>query len=189
MKKISTLIATLLLLNTKSNSQITKGNWLLGGNVKFASTKFNSNIGQKNTYYNLEISPNIGYFLIDKLAGGLKTNITLIGGKATGTAIYATNTDYNFGPFVRYYFLSGENIFNIFVEGAYQYGLIGGGLNNDKTSKNTLAFAAGPVIYFNTSVGLELLIGYSSYKYSGIAGRNNTIQMGLGFQFYLEKNK
>lgn len=184
MKKVIILATLVLGFSLSSLSQLTKGNWLIGGDVKFASTKLNSELGQKNTYYNCEIAPNVGYFLINKLAVGLKTNITLSGGKATGTTIYSTNTDYNFGPFVRYYFLQAESQYNILAEGVYQYGFVEGG-----TSKNTFTFAAGPVIYFNTSAGLEFLVGYSSYKYSGFVGRNNTIQIGLGLQFYLEKNK
>ncbi len=49
---------------------------------------------------------------------------------------------------------------------------------------------AGPVIFFNTSVGLEFLLGYSS-SIEDIKDRyKNSIQgfqIGIGFQIHLEK--
>lgn len=189
MPKTIALILVTTLLSFNSNSQITKGNWMLGGSISFSSTNLKSEIGQKNTFFILQGAPDIGYFIADKFAAGLKVSINSSGGKATGTSVFSTNTDYNFGPFARYYFLSTEKQFNILTEGTYQYGFIGGGQQNTKTSKNTFAIAAGPVIYFNSSVGLEFLIGYSAYKYVGFAGSNGTIQLGLGLHVHLEKNK
>lgn len=189
MKKLTVLVLAVLSVSTKINSQITKGNWLLGGNISFSSTSLKSEIGQKNTFFILQVAPDIGYFIADKFVAGLKVSISSSGSKATGTSVFGTQNDYNFGPFARYYFLSTEKQFNILTEGTYQYGFIGRGQQNTKTSKNTFAIAAGPVIYFNSSVGLEFLIGYSTHKYVGFAGSNGTIQLGIGFHVHLEKNK
>jgi len=186
MKKITTLTLAILFLAVKSNSQITKGNWLVGGNMSFSLTNYKSDIGQRNTAFTLQIAPNIGYFFTDKFAIGLKAGINKHGGKATGTSVYSFVTDFNLGPFIRYYFLPVDKQLNILVEGSYQYGFIGG--NTQKTSKNTFAFAVGPVVYFNTSVGLEFLIGYSTSKYVGFAGSNGTIQVGLGLEVHLERD-
>lgn len=93
------------------------------------------------------------------------------------------------GPFIRYYFLKPENRANILVESSYQYQFrkdISPG-SDSKLSANIFMISAGPVIYFNSSVGVEFTIGYSSQKYSGITGSNNTIQTSIGLQVHLQK--
>ena len=67
----------------------------------------------------------------------------------------------------------------------YQFGLEGD--KNANTSKNNFSFSAGPVIYFNSSIGLEFIMSYSSYKFNGIEGRNSNIQIGIGIQAHLIK--
>lgn len=187
MRKIYILAFTILFINFKVNSQITKGNWLVGGTANFTSTTFKSDAGQRNTAFTIQIAPNIGYFISDKFATGVKVSIGKQGTKATGTSIYGTYTDANFGPFLRYYFLPAEKQINILAEGVYQYGMIKG--DHDKVFKNTFTFSTGPVIYFNSSVGIEFLLGYSTSKYVGFAGSNGSIQAGLGLQVHLEKDK
>lgn len=113
MKKLTVLVLAVLSVSTKTNSQITKGNWLLGGNISFSSTSLKSEIGQKNTFFILQVAPDIGYFIADKFAAGLKVSISSSGSKATGTSVFGTQNDYNFGSFARYYLLSTEKQFNI----------------------------------------------------------------------------
>ena len=187
MKKISVLAFGILFINLSVNSQITKGNWMLGGNADFSSTINKSEAGQKTTVFNIQITPNIGYFIVDRLATGLKVSVGKEGVKATGTSRYSTYTDANFGPFLRYYFLPFDQQLNVLAEGVYQYGVIAG--DHDKVFKNTFSISGGPVVYFNPSVGLEFLIGYSTFKYVGFAGSNGTVQVGLGLQVHLEKDK
>ena len=185
MLKTIIVILAAISLSFESNSQITKGNLMLGGNINYSSTNFNSeNFGVPHKYYSLQIKPNIGYFFVDKFAAGLKVGINKEGEKANNY------TDFNVGPFIRYYFLHPEKKINILTEANYQYGFLGIPLsNNTSTSKNSFALSAGPVFYFNTSVGLEFLVSYSTYKFSGIKGSNNTIMFGLGLQVHLEKEK
>lgn len=190
MKKIILLIIAISFIVNSTKGQIIKGNWMIGGNISYSSTTYKSEALANNTGYVLKIEPDIGYFLADKFVVGLKADISKQGSKATGTSVFSSYTDFNIGPFFRYYFLPSENIINIIVEGAYLYGFEGGsttGRGGQKTSKNTFSLAAGPVVYFNSAVGLEFLIGYSTYKYVGFTGSNGTIQMRLGFQVYLEK--
>lgn len=185
MKNIIILAIAILTFSTPSNGQITKGYWLVGGDAGFFSTVYQSEEGQHNTGFVIQIAPDIGYFFTDKFIGGLKTNISKQGSKGTGTSVFSTYTDFNIGPFIRYYFLPADNMVNIVTEGAYQYGFIKG--DHIKILKNMFSLAAGPVIFFNSAVGLEFLAGYSTYKYVGIPGNNGTVQMSLGFQVYLEK--
>lgn len=62
-----TVLLLLTFLLTNSYSQITRENWLVGGNGSFTVFKVRD---EKSRY--LQLSPNIGYFFIDKLAAGLK---------------------------------------------------------------------------------------------------------------------
>lgn len=179
----ATVIALLSLISLTANSQITKGNWMLGGTISYASTNYNSiNYGVPHTAYNLQVSPNVGYFFVDKAAGGIRASISKIGDRDRGQSY----TDFNIGPYFRYYLLSSEKQVNIVTEAAYLYGFETA-TASDKTSKNTFSFSAGPVIYFNSVVGLETLVSYSTYKFSGFDGSNNTIRFGIGLQVHLEK--
>lgn len=185
MLKIISILLTAVLISINANSQITKRNWMLGGVISYASTNYNSeNYGAPHISYNLQIKPNIGYFFIDKLAAGIKTGIGKIGDKGLRTSY----TDFNVGPFCRYYLLnSGKNV-NVIAEGGYLYGFETG-TASEKTFKSTFTLSAGPVVYFNTVVGLEFLISYSTYKFSIVPGNNNTVMFGLGLQVHLEKEK
>lgn len=128
------------------------------------------------------IAPSIGYFLVDKFAVGIRPSFNysqnnLIAGGKDQTVLAV-------GPFIRYYFLPSGRPFNILAETAYAYYIF----NNASTFKqHGLFVAAGPVIYFNTSVGLEFLFGYSSTKVVGYDGRNTALRFGIGFQFHLER--
>jgi len=182
LKTLCFIISTSFIV-INANSQVTKGNWMLGGAISYASTNYNSeNYGIPHTAYNLQITPNVGYFFIDKLAAGIKTGIRKIGDKR------GTNyTDFNVGPFCRYYLLNPEKMVNILAEGGYQFGFEKG-TTSTKTLKNTFTFSCGPAVYLNTIVGMEFLVTYSTYKFSGTQGNhnNNTIMFGLGLQIHLE---
>ena len=179
----ATIILLFLSFSFGANSQITKWNWMLGGNLSYASTNYNSrNYEDPHTAYNLKLSPNVGYFFVDKLAGGVKASINKNGDKDRRQSY----TDFNIGPYIRYYLLAPDKQVNIVTEAVYLY-VFEKGTPPDKTFKNTFSFSAGPVIYFNNVVGLEMLIDYSTYKFSIIEGNNNTIRFSIGLQIHLEK--
>jgi Outer membrane protein beta-barrel domain len=186
MKKIATL-GFITIFCFKSHSQITKGNWMLGGNTGFSSTNYESNVGSKSTFIVLRGSPNVGYFFSDKVAAGLRLDFLNNKQKATSTNTSSKYTTMGLGPFVRYYFLQSNSQTNILVEASYQYGTEKG--DSWKYKKNTFSLVAGPVIYLNTVVGMEFLVGYFSSKYMDYDGNNNSLQVGIGFQIHLEKEK
>ncbi len=197
------LFISAALLFKQSHAQITKNNWLVGGSGVFSSITYNSGAGgggQRIT--NIQLSPNIGYFFVDKFTTGLRTSIGITRSKILNTPYYnlGKGITYGGGPFLRYYFLPTGSPFNILIDGNYQYSISkGGGISTStpepvdvpltKYEMNTFSVAAGPVLYFNSSVGLEFLIGYSTTKYLHYEGRNNTIQAGIGLQVHLEKDK
>lgn len=189
------LLAISLFVFSQLYSQITKGNWLVGGSGSFSYTDNKSAAYTNYKSNQLSISPNVGYFFIDKLAFGTKISILTSKANFPSTPTYqnylAKSSSYGFGPFGRYYLLNTESQYNILIEGSYQYQIRNSKVSttNSKQNANSYSFSAGPVIYFNSSVGIEFTIGFSSEKFAGFSRRNNSISANLGFQIHLEKDK
>ncbi len=191
MKTLSTFI-TLLVISLTTKSQIDKGIWLVGGTGKFYSynSEYTSAIySNEAKYTQIDLSPSVGYFVTDKLAFGIKPTFSSIKGKVTSTGGGITNVQrYWIGPFTRYYLLNASNNYNIVTDVSYQLGLFNAGGQEGKLS--TFSALIGPVIYFNTSIGLEFLLGYS-YSKEDVEQANKEIrkgfQIGIGFQIHLEK--
>jgi hypothetical protein len=142
-------------LNT-AKGQLTKGNWLVGGSGNFAIQKRKVLDGNtKNT--RLQLSPNIGYFFVEKLVAGVKPVWELGASSLPGSS----NSSYNLslGPFLRYYLLPADRPLNVLTETSYRYGW---GSGNNR--QNMYSISTGPVMYFNTSVGLELTANYEVFN-------------------------
>lgn len=166
-------------------SQITKGNWLVGGSASFSQQNPSSTAIAMFKQTNFQITPVAGYFLLDKFAVGLNPSLEY----EKVSLGPSTNTIISVGPFVRYYFLEADKIFNLFGQGSYAYGSNKGKVQGrsqvEKT--NNFSFSGGPVLYFNSSVGLELTVNYSTRKFVGFSGANKFLSYGIGFQIHLEK--
>ena len=64
MRKISILALSILFINIKAGCQITKTNWLIGGNATFvANNTTYEGLNTTGKLINFIIKPNIGYFL------------------------------------------------------------------------------------------------------------------------------
>ena len=176
------LVTTSIFLTSKS--QITKNNWLLSGSASFSTLKSSSSATLQFKQTDFQIIPSIGYFIIDKFAIGLHPSFTY--GKNTIVANAKPQTIFSIGPFARYYLLKTERPFNLFTEAGYAYAIFKQGSD---FKQNTFSASAGPVLYFNTAVGLEFTIGYSTSKAVNFTGSNNEIRFGIGFQFHLENEK
>ena len=61
-------------LSLTLNAQITKGNWLVGGDIGFSYSKSKPESTINSESFNIDLSPNIGYFFWDKLALGTRVN-------------------------------------------------------------------------------------------------------------------
>ncbi len=107
-------IAIIILLSTKSYSQISKGNWLIGGDVKFNYTA-NTVMDSKYSSTTLNINPQLGYFILDKFAVGLRPSLGFV--FASGASNHVTS--YSVGPYARYYFLDETRMLNLFLQGDY----------------------------------------------------------------------
>jgi hypothetical protein len=139
------------------------------------------------------LSPNIGYFISDKFAVGLKTLFSWSKGEffpddPAWSGGKTNSTKFSIGPFVRYYFLDMTKQYNILSEVSYQQGTWNSvGANGTLHSFNA---SAGPVIFFNSSVGLEMLLGYSANSENFKGSYKNSpkgFAINIGFQIHLAK--
>jgi len=181
------IILTLISQSLFSYGQISKKNLLIGGNINFSRTKLTNDLGGY-TETDVNATGNVGYFFINKLAGGIRPNLFF-----SRTKYYNTSgsTRSEIGPFLRYYFLSVDQRMNLFIDGSYAYGrtsVRNNGTNTNKVSSNNFSLMGGPVIFLNSSVAVELSIGYSNTKFNdGIHSKKEIVTSGIGLQFYLER--
>lgn len=189
MKKLL-LLLTLITAYYMGECQLDKGIWLAGGEGNLFSYNETSGTNTLSAakYTTVNLSASIGYFIVDKLTFGLRP--TFFSMKGGGRFADAIQTNYNrfwIGPFGRYYFLNKEKQYNILTDISYQTGNLGGWAKGNLTTFTALA---GPVIFFNSSIGLEVLCGYH-YSRERAKPDNKLIQQGfqtnIGFQFHLEK--
>lgn len=182
---------SILFYSTISYGQLYKNNWVLGGTGSFSqrdATYTNPTIEYDSKMTQVTVSPTVSYFIMDKLSVGLKSSINWLkskayepgGGEANYHTIYA-------GPTIRYYLLELDRQFNLATEATAQFGRYRAGIDKGPISRYSIM--AGPVIFLNSSVGLEFLVGYFSNseevkKIQKISERG--IQIEIGFQFFLE---
>lgn len=182
MKRVIMILLNCTLLSLTARSQITKGNWMMGGDASFSLdyTRYEYNEIAPSHGFRALISPGVGYFLIDKLAMGLKADFN-VNRFHNGDAV-ETQYSLGTGPFLRYYFLPAENIINIFGGVAYEHNF----RLPYSYPANTYSVFAGPTFFFNSSVAAELLAGLDYFKSQGNAG-TISFKVNIGFQIYLKK--
>lgn len=114
-----------------------------------------------------------------------------------------------FSPFVRYYLLAESRKFNVFADASYAYNhnkaktetyqeftipgnqfpIISSSTNNSKYKTHSYSIAAGPALFLNRKVSLELSLGYTFSKYADSDLSANSFTAGAGFQVHLGKGK
>ena len=189
MKTIKLIVVLILLSFLPSTAQITKGNWMVGGSGSFDYAKLtpkNSNSSGSNInytddgFYTVTLDPNIGYFIKDKLAIGVKIN--LFNSFAEFQSFNLNDTNIGISPNFRYYFLNVDKAYNIFIEPSYNYYT-----NNSLGNASGFGLKSGLAIFLNSSVAIEPSLNYV-YNESDTFKRNNFF-LGLGIQVHLEKDK
>jgi hypothetical protein len=172
------------------NAQITKDNWLVGGNFRFYNEKSESTNNHFSTTQKglgVNLSADLGYFLMDKFAIGLVPTFGYGNPEGSGNSGYG----FGIGPFVRYYFLNPDKRINIFSHLEYQFN--NGYRQGDRTTETqNFNIKAGPTIFFNNSVAMEITLEYvygkvTSFSGNGSESRMNGFNIGIGFQIHLEK--
>lgn len=203
MKKIVFFFIAVFFLSFSSIAQLNKKIWLVGGNGTFSSTNddySSTTVASENKRTVIKITPNIGYFIVDKFAIGLKSSLSWTKNKgltANTTFSTSTTTRFDYGPFIRYYFLDKENPFNLLADLSYQFGNLKFKESNEKGARNNFSVMAGPVLYFNSSVGIEFLLGYKIEKEKLTKSTSTPqyfytdtkkgMQVSIGLQIHLEK--
>lgn len=184
MKKIQLFLCSALFFAAAAQSQITKGNWLVGGSASFSSfeSKFHNNGSDiTQTGLSFQINPNVGYFFVDKLAVGILPAFGYYNPSGSNNNSYS----YGFGPFIKYYFLKPDKLINPFAQASF-------GFNEGRNEASSISkssgydLKAGTAIFFNSSVALEVAINYDYNKIDNT--QNNNISLAIGFQIHLEKN-
>jgi hypothetical protein len=180
MKIKKLLIIVTILWITTASAQITKGNWMVGGDANYSNSNETDKQGSIITSGNsIKINPNIGYLFFDKFAGGLKLNMNY--GVSNGNS---SSISYGIGPFMRYYFLKPEKLVNVLAEISYNYNIYKNKGLEPKYAKE-YNIKAGPTLFFNSSVALELTANYGSFLAENY--NYNKFWIGFGFQIYLKK--
>lgn len=197
MKRNIFLLCLTLLCSRATMAQLDKGTWLVGGSGSFYS--YNENYAtptysQSSKYTSVELAASIGYFVIDKFAVGLRPGYTSFKGEVVNTPGGTNQIKISVGPFGRYYLLNKDKPFNLLIDASYQIGTnkFLGGLR-EKGKNNTLSLMGGSEIFFNSSVGIEILLGYTSKvvsidnSQSAFNNTKNGFQASVGFTFHLQK--
>ncbi|AVR44243.1 hypothetical protein C7S20_02625 [Christiangramia fulva] len=178
MKKIISLL--LLVTSLSLNAQITKNNWLVGGGISFSYSKSKPEGAVDSEAFNINLSPDIGYFIWDKFAFGSRLDFDLNHYKSD-------NGNSNFkrllvSPFLRFYFLDEEKMVNPFIEGSYRFSLI-----NENNSQEFSA-KGGIAIFLNNSVAYEIFLNYLNSTTQNQYIGSHTLLLGIGIQVHLKKN-
>ena len=173
------------LLSIETDAQITKGNWLAGGSACFSSQDQTLNSYEVKGIQ-IRVSPVAGHFFKDRIAGGLRLN-----GWYNSVRINNTDPDrvtaIGIGPFLRYYFLPNYNRINILANASYLNETRLDDGPGDETRSSSYTLSAGPVIFFNSSVGLEFTLNYDVYKSNANTSLAKTLFFAIGFQVHLKK--
>ena len=189
--KMFTFLFLLLILTTTSFTQIKKSQFLVGGRINFESTKNENSINPTYETKNFFVSPNIGYFIIDKMAGGLRMDIGSYNSKSENVETHQIN--FSISPFLRYYFLPLHKKVNAFIDVSYIH-------NKTKWSSDSnpgyyekakgYYLSAGPSIFLTDQIALEFTLGYKHTNSDNFGNtRVNIFNSGFGLQIHFGKIK
>lgn len=192
----STLMFLTTFLFFQANSQIQKGNWLAGGSGSFYSynQKYTSqNNSTEGVYTSIDLSASVGYFFFERFAAGLRPGFSYFKGKVDAQGEVGSPTKLLIGPFARYYFLKTDKPFNFLADVSYQIGNNKDVLSPKAKGKlNRFSVMGGTEVFFNSSVGLEVLLGYRKMYESrdhptiGYSEERKGFFASVGFQIHLE---
>lgn len=196
MKHYLTIFA-IFLIAFSSKGQLTKNNWLVGGTGSFYSYNEDytaPSVDVTGKWRSIDLSASLGYFFVDKFSAGIRPYFSSYKGESSGGG----STNYYMlaiGPFTRYYFLQTDRPFNLLADVSYQFGVNQRlGALHEKGKYKTFSVMAGTEVFFNTVVGLEILLGYKNQivtidnSPSAYHSNKKGFQVSIGFQIHLEKD-
>jgi hypothetical protein len=186
MKKLLAAAVLALSINS-STAQISKGQWLVGGRGSFYSNEQGS---FESTSYT--IAPNVGYFIVDKLAVGLRAELygNVVNDSETGERLIKSFS-FSGSPFVRYYILPKTKKINPFADAEYyirRYRSEGSPGNILEETTFGPKLSGGVAFFVHPKVALEGILTYRKYKYKEEgAGKSHSkaLEANIGFQVHL----
>jgi hypothetical protein len=178
-----------------SFAQITRGNRLVGGNISYTHTKpkdFSN--GTKTAYSQLDATVNAGYFVVNKLAPGVRLSAQIGKSKILrpdDSKQILIQRNVGFGPFLRYYFLAPDKKINVFGDGSLLYNINSNNSTDLLYKSLSSSLGAGAVYFLNQSVGLEGLFSYTQYAdvNNDSDYKSNSLRFKIGLQVHLKKDK
>lgn len=190
MKKL-TLLFLFFTITATAFTQIKKGQYLLGGSINFESIREEYSTTPGYTANNFFISPAIGYFIVDNMAGGLSLELDFYDTKSATVEIHNIIT--TISPFLRFYFLPAPKKVNAFIDVSYIH-------NKKKFSSFSnpayyerakgYSISAGPSIFLTRQVALEFTLGYKhTLSDNSDKTKSTVINSGFGLQIHLGKDK
>ncbi|MEI6507390.1 MAG: hypothetical protein WCO54_02840 [Bacteroidota bacterium] len=192
------LLISFLLLNLYSFSQISKGQFLVGGMFGYTRTSVSN-----YKSYEYQVNPQVGYFIANNFAVGLRTYFDYLNTNfSTSLSEYTETRD---AIFLRGYFLPQTKSVNFFMdidysfgyaESKYSYNIITysptyssqpySSISSSRT--NNISISGGPVFFATPNIAIELLINYT-YSKNQKNDERNIFAFGVGFQLHLGKSK
>jgi hypothetical protein len=149
---------------------------------------------QASKSFTVNLSPNMGYFILDNLAIGLGLGVgfTIIDSESGDYNTSLTSTSLSAGPFVRYYIPTSKVLPFFELGGSYSWS----NMNIDDTKVNMVTFNYGGGIGLAVPLGervmADVLVGYNSLsmKYDQENEYNQTTKTGnfglnIGFTILL----
>ncbi|MYY43911.1 porin family protein [Elizabethkingia anophelis] len=175
------IIATAMFSSAKA--QLTKGNWMVGGNIITSSFGLNTDGG-----YNFLLQPKAAFFIADNFALGGQVTFGFSGAKDAKTTYM-----YNAGPLARYYFNDGETHLlkhgRFFLESNVGIGGVSQTQNGGSTTGFNLGVGPGYAYFITPNISVEGLVKYNGDFGFGNRGTTSTIGFNVGFQIYLPTSK
>lgn len=181
MKQISILFIGIIIFTVKSYGQITRGYWMAGGKAAFSASNNHSSLGSANQI-SISVSPDAGYFIINKLVLGADVEFRYMNYKVLDLS-RTIQYSYSLGPFVRYYLLPADNTVNLLVGTSFSHYFTKPG----DSFSNSYSFFTGPTAFFNASVAIEATAGFSSLMTKHFT--THSFIANIGFQIYLINNE
>jgi hypothetical protein len=179
MKRLLNKLLVFCLFITISSStmaQLSKGQWLVGGDINISTVLPGEYYNPHGLRYSL--LPNVGYFVVDKLACGLRFDYSYLYPHQTYVITYGLL------PFVRYYLLPAEGRINFYADVSFGYSLIHYGYLRYHAYQ--WAASAGPSLFINQRISLSVGVGFLSFEGDSFnGGFSERFGINVGCQFHL----
>lgn len=181
------LPAFLVLLTATAYGQLHKGSFLVGGSVSLQSIAAEQTFGNTHNI-SFQLQPAVGYFLLNKLATGLRAGYLSSKYKNADDEVW-THKNYSLAPFARYYFMPQGSKVNVLLDASYQFSKAKSVVNSSVTiTRKGYALAAGPVVFLNPGAALEFTVGYR-FAAQGYYKKERTVESAIGLQIHLGKRR